>query len=87
MIRIMNNEWTSNTNLDEQFPSGDERLLKEAIAQQLQLGQQSLEKGFLCKAWDTVQHEWSKSQNNNKKDRFTWASHTITALQTYTLNI
>ena len=87
MIRIMNNEWTSNTNLDEQFPSGDERLLKEAIAQQLQLGQQSLEKGFLCKAWDTVQHEWSKSQNNNKKDRFTWASHTITALQTYTMNI
>ena len=51
ILRIMNQEWTSDTNLEEQLTGGDERLLKGgAVTQQIQLGQRSFEKGFLCNA-------------------------------------
>ena len=87
MLHIINQEWTSDTNLEEQLTSGDERLLKEAVTQQIQLGQRSLEKGFLCNAWDKAQKEWCKTHDINKKDRYTWPCKAIIALQTYTLNV
>ena len=88
MLCIMNQEWTSDTNLEEQLTGGDERLLKEAVTQQIQLGQRlSLEKGFLCNAWGKSQEEWCKTHDINKKDKYTWSCNAIIALQTYTLNV
>ena len=88
VLKILNKEWDTITNLEEQLGADDEKLLQRAVSQQLSLGHSPLERGLLCNESTNAQEEWSISQGTSRKVR---ASRTynkvIIALQTFTLNL
>ena len=85
ITRLLNNECTK-----EDIPAittADAEHIYNATQDQLLLGHNALEKGYISKHWTKAQQIWYNNNNKKKRCLQMWTKKLIVLLQTYTYNV
>ena len=85
IIHLLNNKW--NEEDQEKDTSGDQMYISSAATDQIILGNQALEKGYISTKWQKAQEIWSLSNKEDKWCSQTWSRKLIILLQTYTYDM
>ena len=85
IIRLLHNECTKEDKI--KITTLDEEHIFNATQDQILLGHNALEKGYLSKHWNKAQQLWYSGKNKMKRGLQMWTNKLIVLLQTYTYNV